>query len=191
MQAILNVMRRTCIACCIILLINSNTHSQTDPPLKLDLSVDTVSWDAAIKSQARFKSDLVNANKKATSQITMSVSKISEVMSTLSALGITNVTFLIVTIRKEDTANYAKRHPGISNAARNDLIGRQQLLLRVPRAAFIQQQQGSGKIIRPNRLIIAMTLLGISPIDYYTGVYGSGDLYLGLGTICPPPASCD
>lgn len=157
----------------------------------INWDTDTVSILDAKKSQARYRADLVNARKKATTRVTMDVAKLNELFTILSAKGVQDVQFLMVTIRKEDTARYAKRNPGLSNSDRNDLIGRQQVLIRVPRAAF-EPAQGLGKNSRGGALMTALLLMGWSPLE--GGIAGStsdDDLFLEFGAICPPPGSCD
>jgi hypothetical protein len=174
----------------VLLFSMTMINAQQSPP-GIDWRKDTVAADAAKKAQAKFRSDLNTSGRKATTKITMEVAKLKEVMDALTAKGITNVTFMIVTIRREDTAQYAKRNPGMTNAARNDLIGRQQLIIRVPRSAFTIEM-GFRNSSATSTLMASLLLMGLSPLENnYAGLPDTDeDVYLGFGTICPPPASC-
>ena len=165
-------------------------NAQTEAP-GIEWQKDTVSVEAATKAQARFKTELNNSGKKATMKVSMEVAKLKQIMDALASRGVTNVTFHIVMIRKEDTAQYARRNPGLTTAARNDLIGRQQLVIRVPRTAF-SIPMGSRQQARSSTLMASMLLMGLMPLENnFPGLPdASEDVYFGIGTICPPPASC-
>lgn len=165
-------------------------NAQTEAP-GIEWQKDTVSVEAATKAQARFKTELNNSGKKATMKVSMEVAKLKQIMDALASRGVTNVTFHIVMIRKEDTAQYARRNPGLTTAARNDLIGRQQLVIRVPRSAF-SIPMGSRQQARSSTLMASMLLMGLMPLENnFPGLPdASEDVYFGIGTICPPPASC-
>ena len=155
----------------------------------IDWTIDTVAGDIARKGLAKFKSDMANANRKSSTTITMPVAKLNEVLNKLASKGIPNVTFIIATIRKEDTAHYAKHVPGLTPAYRNDLIGRQQIIIKVPKAAFETQTQSGSRIpIRTSSLMTSLLLMGL--IQWENEYYAAEDVYFTFGTICPPPAAC-
>jgi hypothetical protein len=157
----------------------------------IDFKTDTVSFDAANQAQSKFKNDLSSSGKKATSNVSIQVAKLKEIVDACAAKGIANVSFLIVSLRKEDTAQYCKHNPGMSSTDKNDLVGRQQLIIRVPRSAFFTSAAKVGK--NQSSLMMSLLLMGLIRLD---SPYGDlpltdGDMYFGLGTICPPPSICN
>lgn len=161
-------------------------------PAYIDWSTDTVSAAAASASATKFRSDLNNSGKKATKVVTLPVDKLKDILDACSANGITDIKLLIVSIRSEDTAQYSKHNPGMTPAEKKDLIGRQTVIIRVPRKAF--GPSGSRiNILGNNPLMVSLLAVGMVTMDKPMGgiPYGEGDVFFGLGTICPPPTSCD
>ena len=173
-----------------VLSVNSS-YSQVDQTTGIDFKNDTVSFSAASQAQNKFKNDLSSVGKKATSNVSFPVAKLKEIIDACAAKGIPNVTFLIVSIRKEDTAQYCKHNPNLSPTDKNDLIGRQQLILRVPRTVFFASSSKAGK--NQSTLMTALLLMGLVQMDRPYGdlPFSDGDLYFGLGGICPPPSICN
>lgn len=182
-----------------LLLFSNFSFSQTPTqsnmkPLSINWDSDTVSAAAAAASATKFRSDLNNAGKKATKIVTLPVDKLKDIMDACSANGVSEVKLLIVMIRAEDTAQYSKHNPGMTPAEKKDLIGRQTVILRVPRRAFEPSQSGSRLNIQgKNPLMLSLLATGMVTMDKPIGgiPYGEGDVFFGLGSICPPPTSCD
>lgn len=167
-----------------------NSQAQTKPGF-LDWGTDTVSAGAAASSATKFRSDLNNAGKKATKIVTLPVDKLKEILDACSANGVTDIKAMIVTIRADDTAQYSKRNPGMTAAEKKDIIGRQTIILRVPRKAF---GPSGSRINVPgnNPLMLSLLAAGMVVMDNPTGVASADEeVYFGLGIICPPPTSCD
>lgn len=170
------------------------SHGQTNLKGGIDWNTDTLSSNAASSSATRFRTDLNNAGRKATKIITLQVDKLKEIMDACYSNGVTDIKVLIIMLRVEDTARYSKRNPGMTAAEKRDIIGRQTIVLKVPRRAFGSSQSGSGiNINRNNPLMLSLLAAGMfvldKPVENIT--MAEGDIYFELGLICPPPTSCD
>src|SRR5688572_18175632 len=156
----------------------------------LDLGKDTISIVQVKAAHEKYKQEMKTAGKKATTFVSFGVETLKEIIDRCSAAGLDSIQFLIGTIRSNDTAQYAGNHPGMSAAAKRDLIGRQYLIIKVKRSAFMGQV-GSR---RPSFHCSLISLL-VSAFVLLDNPYGlpaeSDSVYFGAGTICPPPASCD
>jgi hypothetical protein len=159
---------------------------------RLDFKNDTVSSDAVTQAALKYKSDLSAAGKKATNSIRIEVDKLKEILDACAANGIANVSFMIVTIRKEDTAHYGRHNYGLTATERNDLVGRQQLIIRVPRSAFAASLGKAGGM-QGSSLMTSLLLMGLVPLDKLLADLppSSDDLFFSLGSICPPPSICN
>lgn len=158
----------------------------------LNLKKDTVSVSNAKGSHERYKQEMKNANKKATTYVTFSVQTLNEIIDRCSSAGLDSIQFLICTMRSSDTAQYLGTHPGLSASAKRDLIGRQFLIIKVKRSAFTSQSSSHlGKPLFPSA-IISLLSSGYVLLDKPYGILPDADyIYFATGTICPPPASCD
>ncbi len=176
----------------IIAVFSLNTgYSQINQSSRLDFKNDTISSANVSLAASKYKSDLTTAGKKATNSIRIEVDKLKEILDACAAKGIANVSFMIVSIRKEDTAQYGRRNPGLSATDRNDLVGRQQLIIRVPRSAFAASLGKAGGM--QGSLMMSLLLMGLVPLDNPLADLppSSDDLFFSLGSICPPPSICD
>ena len=170
--------------------------SQAQPPnsksRNIDWDKDTISADATISSAIKYRTDLNNAGKKASKIVILPVDKLKDIMDACYANGVTEVKAVFVTIRSEDVENYSSRHSGMSAAEKRDVIGRQTLVLRVPRKAFLES---GSKITIPNNnpLMLSLLAAGLVVMEVpMKDLAGSGDdIYFEFGAICPPPNSCD
>jgi hypothetical protein len=168
-------------------------ESQAQSKRSIDWNTDTIAASAASSSATKFRSDLNNAGKKATKIISLPVDKLKEIMDACAANGVTDIKVLIVTLRVEDTAQYSKHNPGMTASEKKDIIGRQTIVIRVPRKAFGSGESGS-RIIIPGKSSLMLSLLtaGMLVIDKPSEVpYGADDIFFEFGSICPPPTSCD
>lgn len=157
----------------------------------LNMRKDTISIAQAKATHEKYKQEMKNAGKKATTFVTFGVETLKEIIDRCSSAGLDSIQFLICTIRSNDTAQYAGNHPGLSAAAKRDLIGRQYLIIKVKRSAFMGQ--AGSRIGRPSfqSSIISLLISGFVLLDNPYGMMPEADyLYFGAGTICPPPASC-
>ncbi len=177
------------------LLFFSNSYSQ--PGLKatnrIDWSKDTISANAATSASTKLRNELNNAGKKATKIISLPVDKLKEIMDACAANGVADVKVLIVSIGAEDAEHYGKRNPEFSAADKKDIIGRQTVIIRVPRAAFAEAS-GSGKITPlNNKLMVSLLTAGLVMLDkpFAELPQRGDDIYFSIGNICPPPTSCD
>ena len=158
----------------------------------LNMGKDTISIAQAKATHEKYKQEMKNAGKKATTFVTFGVETLKEIIDRCSSAGVDSIQFLICTIRSNDTAQYAGNHPGLSSAAKRDLIGRQYLIIKVKRSAFMGQ--AGSRINRPSfqSSIISLLVSGFVLLDKPYGITAEADyLYFGAGTICPPPASCN
>lgn len=158
----------------------------------IDWGSDTVAAAAASSSATKFRSDLNNAGKKATKIISLPVDKLKEILDACTANGVTDVKVLITTIRPDDVEQYSKRNPGLTAAEKKDIVGRQTVILRVPRKAFVSNSGSGFKTSPANPLMISLLAAGMVVLDKAADTAGAeDDIYFGIGTICPPPTSCD
>ena len=158
----------------------------------LDLAKDTISMAQAKAAHEKYKQEMKNAGKKATTYVTFSVETLNEIISRCKSAGIDSIQFLISTIGTKDTAQYSGRNPGLSATAKKDLIGRQNLIIRVNRAAFFGPS--GSQILRPvfSSGIVSLLSSGFVLLDTPDGFIRDSDyVYLSAGIICPPPASCN
>lgn len=158
----------------------------------INLQRDTISSTAAKAAANKFKNEQAGSNKKATTYTKFSVAQLKEIMDNCQKNGIDTVRFVIATIQQQDIAHYTQHHPGLTVAQKNDLIGRQVLLIKVPRAAFASET-GTSANQKNNPLLLSLMAYGWIPLDkpYGQQPAATGEMYLEIGVICPPPASCD
>ncbi|HEY0750729.1 MAG TPA: hypothetical protein VGD26_06225 [Chitinophagaceae bacterium] len=175
---------RTCSLLVIMLMMGTMGYGQ------IDWTKDTVTETAAIAARFRMNNDLNAAGRKSTQFISMNVVKLKEVVDACAAAGISDLKFWLTAIRREDVAQYALRHPNLTESQKNDLVGRQILVIKVPRSIFKSpMQQGSGFIHGLSPLMLGLLGSGFIPLDL-KDLAAAGDTYLSFGTICPPPDSC-
>lgn len=157
---------------------------------QIDWTKDTITESAAVAARFRMNNDLNAAGRKSTQFISMNVNKLKEVVDACAAAGISDIKFWLTAIRREDVAQYALRHPNMTEPQKNDLIGRQILVIKVPRSIFRSpMQQGSGFIHGLSPLMLGLLGSGFIPLDL-KDLAAAGDTYLSFGSICPPPDIC-
>jgi hypothetical protein len=156
----------------------------------INWSTDTVSKTDALAARSNYLNVIRGSGQKATERINLPVDKLKAIMDACAANNIYEVSVMIVTIRQQDIARYKKSHPE-STATDEQLKGSQILVFRIPRRAF-QGAMGAKANIMNNAAMISMLGMGLVVLDKPFGKAGSSDdLYLSLGTVCPPPLSCD
>ncbi len=161
---------------------------------RIDWSKDTISSTSANNAQRNFANALNGTGKKASSVISLPVDKMKDIMDACSANGIATVKVMVVSIRQEDVAHYEKNNPGISATDKTELVGRQTLVIRVPRRAFAAAAGSGMNIPKNNPIITSLLASGFFPFaaELAGMAPGSGDDYFfSFGQICPPPNSCD
>ena len=173
---------------CLYCTITTTIFAQ--PVTAIQWDRDTVSAVTARNGQQQFLDELRGVNKKTTTYVSMSTAKLKDIMDHCAAAGIDSVQFMITMIRAQDTAHYIRNNPRLTTTQKRDLIGRQMLILRVPRAAF--NEESFGWLHRGNKVLtglLANGLILLNPV--YWGLPADKDYYyFSAGTICPPPSSC-
>ena len=157
----------------------------------IDWQNDTISKTKAMNAQFKFRNEWSGAGKKTTSAVTIPVNKLKEIMDACTAKGISEVQFLIVTIRTEEIDQYVKYKPGITAAEKADMIGRQILVAKVPRSAFFSGGTGFNKSIPGNNhLMLSLLSAGLLQFEMHESAT-TESLYFTFPDICPPPSHCD
>ena len=159
---------------------------------KIDWANDTISKADALGMKSTFVNTVRGSGQLATERINLPVDKMKEIFDACAAHNITDVSVMIVTIRQSDIARLRKTNPEIS-ATGGQIKGRQLLVFRVPREAFAGQAGSKINLGSSNPLMLSLLGAGLSRLDMsmFRNAAASGDIYFSIGTICPPPASCD
>jgi hypothetical protein len=173
----------------IFLLSSTGSFAQST---KIDWANDTISKADAIGGRDTYVNTVRGSGQLATEQIKLPVDKMKEILDACAAKQISEITVMIVTIRAADLARFRKLHPEVS-ATSMQIKGRQMLVFRVPRQAFYGAAGAKTEISSSNPLMISLASVGLIRMDpsIFKGFAVSGDVYFSIGTICPPPASCD
>jgi hypothetical protein len=159
----------------------------------ISLSTDTLSESVAKSGREMFFHDMRPDPKdqdKLTKQITLPVNKLKEIMDLCAANKVPDITVFFMTIRGSDLAHFRNYNPGVPDA---DLMGKQMLVIRVPRQIFTAAMGAKNNHVHDNPFLAGLLASGFVAMNYLPEGQpaASGDLYLSFGTICPPPASCD
>ncbi len=157
---------------------------------KIDLSKDTISRTNAIGARNTFANSLRSGGNKATDRIKLPVDKLKEIMDACDANNITEVSVMIITIRQNDLVQARKHNLGATD---DQLKGSQMLVFRVPRRAFTGATGAKINVSNNNGLMFSLLGAGLVLLESpYTDLpFGSDDFFFSLGSICPPPTSCD
>lgn len=164
----------------IILLSLTTGRAQSS----INFGRDTLSEADVIGARNLYIDNLRGNNKKATERINLPVNKLKEIIDACAANNITDISFMVITLRQNDIAHFRHHNPGVSD---EQLRGSQQLVLKVPRRIF-QGAQGSKINLSNNPVMLSLLSAGLVVLDL---PFSESDLYLGFGSICPPPTSCD
>lgn len=157
---------------------------------KIEWSKDTVAQADAIGGRSTFLNTVRGSGQKATERINLPVDKLKAVLDACAAHNITEISAMIVTVRQGDLARYRRNHPE-STASDNEIKGSQLLVFKVPRSAF-EGAMGAKVNLSNSKTMISLLSMGLVRLENPYGITGgSGDLYFGFGSICPPPLSCD
>lgn len=156
----------------------------------IDPAADTVSKSNAIGARNTYLNSLRAHGNKATERLRLPVNKMKEIMDALAAANIREVSVMMVTIRQNDLGQARKQNPGATD---DQLKGSQMLVIRVPRSVFAAKMKASISLPSSKGLLLSMLGAGLFPIEKPMEdlPWGEDDLYFGLGSICPPPTSCD
>jgi hypothetical protein len=162
------------------------------PAQGLSLGRDTISVGAARGIYGSFRSNQANQGLKATQVVKFNITQLQALMERCRNAGYGEIQFVIATLRVQDIAHYLGHHPGLDDGSQKELIGRQILLVRVPRAAFGLAQQRKPAKLNDNRLMISLSAIGLTWLDKPYNLSVETDyLYFEIGNICPPPGTCD
>lgn len=175
----------------LILLLNlSVSRAQTSN--KIDWDKDTISKADALGAKSTYLNTIKGSGQKnATERINLPVDKLKEIIDACAAKGVTEVSVMIVSIRQSDVAHYRKSHPE-SAATDDQLKGSQVLVFRIPRMAMAGAM-GAKINVGNNPLMVSLLASGLVMLDApFAGLPASSeDLFFLMGSICPPPTSCD
>lgn len=176
---------RTMALTIVILLISFSGFSQ-----QFDWAKDTVSNDVARGQKDTYRNIIRGSGQKATERVNLPVSKLKFILDACAANNITEISAYFTAIRQDDIARYRRNHPE-TNATDQQLLKSQLIIFRIPRSAF--KGAMGAKVNLSNHPTMLMLLgMGLTLLDMPYGDFDmSGDVYLDLGTICPPPTSCD
>jgi hypothetical protein len=171
----------------ILLLLTLAANSQSS----IDWKKDTISKDAANGRRSSYLNALRGSGQKATERVNLPVDKLKDILDACASNGITEISVLLVSMRPADVARYKANHPE-SGATDEQLKGTQLVVFRIPRKAFYGKM-GAGINSSSSPLLLSLASSGLHLIkNKYTELsYGTDDLFFDLGTICPPPSSCD
>jgi len=159
---------------------------------RIEWARDTVSKSDAMGGKDTYVNTIRGSGQLATEKITLPVDKMKEIFDACYANNITEITVFFVAIRSSDLARFRKNNPEIS-ATNSQLKGRQMLVFKVPRHAFGAKSGASAEIPQNHPLILSLAGIGLMQISSsLLDIPATGDdIYFSIGTICPPPASCD
>ena len=157
----------------------------------IDWATDTVSKADAIAGRSTYLNVVRGSGQLATEQIKLPVDKMKDIFDACAAQNITEISVMIVATRQSDIARLRKTNPEITSTG-TTLKGRQMLVFRVPRRAFYGAA-GSKVSISNSPLMVSLLGMGLAMLDSsILDLTATGDdIYFSVGTICPPPASCD
>jgi hypothetical protein len=111
-------------------------------------------------------------------------------MDACDANNITEVSVMIITIRQSDLVQARKHNLGVTD---DQLKGSQMLVFRVPRRAFTGATGAKINVSNNNGLMFSLLGAGLVLLESpYTDLpFSNDDFFFSLGSICPPPTSCD
>ncbi len=161
-------------------------------PKGIDWSKDTVSKNDAVGAKSTYLNMIKGSGQKnATERIALPVDKLKSILDACAAKNITEIAVMIVSLRQSDIVRYRKSHPE-STATDEQLKGSQILVFKVPRHVFAGATSAKSNLAG-HPLMMSLLAAGLIQLDAsYSDFPATGDaLYFSLGTICPPPGSCD
>ena len=174
----------------IILTATFCAHAQSS---RIEWARDTISKADAIGGKDTYVNTIRGSGQLATEKIALPVDKMKEIFDACYANNITDITVMFVAIRQVDIARFKNNHPEIQ-ATNSQLKGRQMLVFKVPRRAFAAKSASAGAMIsKDNAVLLSLSSLGLVQLSAsLLDIPAAGeDIYFTIGTICPPPASCD
>ncbi len=175
-----------------LFILATTSYGQEQSSRKIDWSKDTIS-SADVKGAKDTYLNIIRGGgqKNATEQITLPVDKLKEVMDACAANNVTEVVVYIISLRQNDLARYRRMNPEFTGPD-DQLKGSQTLVFKVPRSAFADVLTSKAKS-SGNPLMMSLMAAGLLIMDSpYTDLPPADkSVYLTLGKICPPPASCN
>ena len=174
------------VAMALLFQFSIELKAQSNPP---DMKFDTLSMRNVEAAKRNYVSNIRGGgNPNATEQINIPLDKLKHIVDACAAHGMRNLSFVIIKIRGEDLAYFKHHNPDASEA---QILGSQMLVIKVPRSVFAGA--AAAGIMNGNPLMLSLAIAGINKLDYHFAdlPFGTGDLYLSFGGICPPPTSCD
>jgi hypothetical protein len=169
----------------LVLLISFSGFGQ-----QLDWGKDTVSNEIAAAQKNSYRNIIRGSGQKATERVNLPVNKLKFVLDACAAHNITEISAYFTAIRPEDISRYRRNHPE-STATDQQLLKSQLIVFRIPRSAF-GGAMGAKIKLSNHPTMITLLSMGLTLLEIPYGDFdATGDVYLDLGTICPPPTSCD
>jgi len=169
-------------------LFTTSTFAQNSQFPAIDWAKDTIPRENALAAKSLYVNNLRGHALKGTENINLPVDKLKAVMDACAANSITDISVAIITIRQNDVVFFRNNNPDATDA---QLTGSQMLVFKVPRRAF---GGAVGAKINTSNSPLMMSLLAAGLIILDKPItelpFGTGDVYLSFGSICPPPASC-
>lgn len=168
------------------LLFSGGLNAQSNAP---DMKFDTLSMRNVDAAKRNYLNNIRGGgNPNATEQVNIPLDKLKHIVDACAAHGMRNLSFVIIKIRGEDLAYFRHHNPDASEA---QILGAQMLVIKVPRSVFAGA--AAAGIMNGNPLMLSLTMAGLNKLDHPFAdlPFGTGDLYLSFGGICPPPTSCD
>jgi hypothetical protein len=151
---------------------------------------DTVSNDVAKVQKESYRNIIKGSGQKATERVNFPVEKLKFILDACANNNIKDISAYFTAIRPEDISRYRANHPE-STATDQQLLKSQLIIFRVPRSAF-SGSMGAKVNLSTHPTMISLLGMGLILLDGPFGITGTTeDLYFDIGTICPPPASCD
>ena len=168
------------------LFFSGGLNAQSNAP---DMKSDTLSMRNVDAAKRNYLNNIRGGgNPNATEQINIPLDKLKFIVDACSNAGLTKLSFIIIKVRGEDLA-YFKHHNPDANEAQ--ILGSQMLVIKVPRRIFAGA--AAAGIMNVTPLMLSLAMAGLYKLEHAFAdlPYGTGDLYLSIGSICPPPTSCD
>jgi hypothetical protein len=169
----------------LMLILSTKSYAQK----RINLRTDTVATYDAKTAKKEFRKLYRRKEDVRARLVSFDVATLKQLLDSCHAKGISKIDFQFSIIRKEDTARYASRNPGLTAAERNQLLNQPTLLVKVNRLVLNGQfnssagRTSSGRQSIPGALRSALYNIG-------NAATSTSEVYFELGTICPPPQTC-
>ncbi len=161
---------------------------------KIDWSRDTISRTDAMGAKKTYINTIKGSGQKPTEQINLPVDKLKEIIDACAANNVTDVSVIIVTIRKDDIKRYRRNNPSLSADVTDNVIqGSQTLVFKIPRRAFADSAKEATRLSLNPSLMTSLAGAGLVLFKKTENdpQFKAEYIYFSFGSICPPPTSCD